>query len=188
MIINLGLQTLLILVVIFLLRCDCDNVCRSSAGERTNRTSPDIKTEFQVSTVDRQFIITFKGWYSEPARKGFIDAALKSLAEAGEQFSIIARNNPMAEYPSDFDLLVFSEDNVVSQSVQLLLQHPLVKSVTPQRMVTRFLSGFEDDPGSGEDSSCEECKGSWVNGRRSLSLGSAFWQTPAAVLWVPRTP
>ena len=179
MIINRRLQSLLILVISLLL-CDCDNVCRSAAEKRTNRTSPDIKTEFQVSSVDRQFIITFKGWYSEPARKGFIDAALKSLTEAGEQFSIIARNNPMAEYPSDFDLLLFSEDTIVSHSVQLLLQHPLIKSVTPQKMVTRFLSGFDEDDGYLEDSPCEECKGSWVNGRRSLSLGSAFWQTPAS--------
>ena len=187
--INFTFQTFFVLVT-FLLLSDCDNVCRNTAGRNSNNTDDDIKTEFKVTTIERQFIITFKGWYSESARKSFIVAALKSLSESSDLFSIIARNNPMADYPSDFDLLMFNGDDVVTQSIRLLLEHPLVKSVTPQKMVTRFLSEFEEktdgelDEGEEgeylEESSCGDCKGSWINGRRSLSLGSVFWQSPAS--------
>ena len=69
---------------------------------------------------------------------------------------------------------------------KLHLVHPVIRSVTPQKMVTRFLSEIDldepsddlmDDHDHEEDEvSCgDECKTSWVNGRRSLALGSAFW-------------
>jgi len=174
--------SLLLIVILILHFSDCDRYCK-----RTNETNNSQKTEFEVTSVDRQFIITFKGWYTETARREFITAALKALGYNYEHvFSVLPRDNPMAGYPSDFDLILFSDNDVVSRGVGLLLDHPLVRSVTPQKMVTRFLSEndldepsddlMDDDDHEEDEVSCgDECKTSWVNGRRSLALGSAFW-------------
>lgn len=176
------------LFLLFLSICvsDCDkSFCSSSAGK--NETS--VKTEYKVMSVEREYIISFKGWFYEPARLGYIASALQKLDD-GSGFSIVKRDNPMADYPSDFDLIQFRNNDIVHQSVEMLLKHPLIKSVTPQKMVTRFLSNFDDESIVDDDtevaedaefidyveeSLCEDCKSTWINGRRSLSLGSAFW-------------
>ena len=62
----------------------------------------------------------------------------------------------MAEYPSDFDVILFQEpaSEVISDQ---LMHHPLIKSVTPQRKVIRSLKSL----------------------RKSLTLpgSAAFWQS-----------
>ena len=62
----------------------------------------------------------------------------------------------MAEYPSDFDVILFHEpaSEIISDQ---LLHHPLIKSVTPQRKVIRSLKSQ----------------------RKSLTLpgSAAFWQS-----------
>ena len=63
-------------------------------------TSPVFKTE----SVSSEFIVKFAGFYVEPARRKYIEVALKSFG--GDNFEIVARNNPMAAYPSDFDVIV----------------------------------------------------------------------------------
>ena len=66
----------------------------------------------------------------------------------------------------------------------------MVRSVTQQKMVTRFLLSkdesedeeevFEDDIHHEEfHLLCEDCQSFW-NDHRSLSLGSAFWHSPAS--------
>ena len=95
----------------------------------------------------------------------------------------------MAGLPSDFDVVAFGDQDSVGEAVGLLIRHPLVRSVTQQRVVTRFLRTVdseedEDDEGDEEvDEServeelpCVGCKSSWLNGRRSLFLGTAFCQ------------
>ena len=187
------IQIFLLIVIFSIYYSDCDNYCKKTAEHpKVNKTSEH--SEYKVSSVDRQFIITFKGWFTDPARKGYITSALQRLGYNYENlYSVIPRDNPMAGYPSDFDLIMFSSsDDIVSRSIDLLLNHPLVKSVTPQKMVTRHLSNadnddelsdneeeeveVEDEEDIGdEEFPCDNCKSSWVNGRRSLSLGSAFW-------------
>ena len=168
------------------LYCDCDsNVCGSKPRNETNN---NVKTDYKVKSVERQFIVTFKGWFHESARLGYISSALQKLDDE-DLFSGVKRDNPMSDYPSDFDLIQFSNNDIVIQSVEMLLKHPLVKSVTPQKMVTRFLSNFDEEETVNDDideaefidfaeeSLCDDCKSTWINGRRSLSLGSAFWPT-----------
>ena len=143
---KMKIQIFLLIVIFSIYYSDCDNYCKKTAEHpKVNKTSEH--SEYKVSSVDRQFIITFKGWFTDPARKGYITSALQRLGYNYENlYSVIPRDNPMAGYPSDFDLIMFSSsDDIVSRSIDLLLNHPLVKSVTPQKMVTRHLSNADND-------------------------------------------
>lgn len=48
-----------------------------------------------------EYIVTFTGYYSSDARKGFITAALRGI----QGWTILSRNNPGQHYPSDFSLV-----------------------------------------------------------------------------------
>ena len=48
-----------------------------------------------------EYIVTFTGYYSSEAREGFIRAALHGI----EGWTILVRNNPGQQYPSDFSLV-----------------------------------------------------------------------------------
>ena len=61
--------------------------------------------EYAVRSVERQFIVTCRGWFSEAARRGYISAALRTL---GGEVTVLGRDNPMAGLPSDFDLVKVS--------------------------------------------------------------------------------
>ena len=177
----------------------CDNLCEKTFDKKSkvsNSSEPrdgEKHSDYKVSGVENQFIVAFRGWFSESARSGYISAALKTLNPYDDQnhlFSVIPRDNPMSGYPSDFDLIELHDSDLVTRSLELLTKHPMVRSVTQQKMVTRFLSSedeseeeevFEEDIHHEEsDLVCEDCQSSWVNGRRSLSLGSAFWHSPAS--------
>ena len=69
-----------------------------------NRTHVTTTPVFKTETVSSEFIVKFAGFYVEATRRKYIDVALKSLHSS--QYEVIHRNNPMAAYPSDFDLLV----------------------------------------------------------------------------------
>ena len=168
----------------------CDNVCEKTFEKKSkvsNSSEPREKNpDYKVSSVENQFIVAFRGWFSESARSGYISAALKTLNPYDNQhhvFSVIPRDNPMAGYPSDFDLIELHDTDLVTRSLELLTKHPMVKSVTQQKMVTRFLASEDEQEEDFEEETdllCEDCQSSWVNGRRSLSLGSAFWHSPAS--------
>ncbi|XP_040564759.2 LOW QUALITY PROTEIN: membrane-bound transcription factor site-1 protease [Lepeophtheirus salmonis] len=67
--------------------------------------------------------------------------------------------NPMSRYPSDFDVILIKNHISSKKIIETLKNHPLVKSITPQRRVTRTLNSF-------------------TNGFRSpLTLGNAFWHS-----------
>lgn len=55
-----------------------------------------------------------------------------------EKWRILPRINPASDYPSDFDVILLDERSPFS-GVDALKAHPLIKSVTPQRMVHRSL-------------------------------------------------
>ena len=78
--------------------------CFEMSGNRT-RTTPATPV-FKTETVASEFIVKFAGFYVETTRRKYIDVALKG-ADAS-QYEIIHRNNPMAAYPSDFDVLVIN--------------------------------------------------------------------------------
>lgn len=61
-----------------------------------------------------------------------------------KNFTIVARQNPASEYPSDFDVIHLYEHKHLS-GLELLINHPLIKSVTPQRIVQRTLKFVDDN-------------------------------------------
>ncbi len=96
-------------------------------------------------------------------------------------------------YPSDFDVLLVN-DNLESAALKALRSHPLVKSITPQRKVTRSIKAVDEETGEevdleaelDEDDAREEefldkfspSASRWTKGRRSLTFGSSgFWNS-----------
>lgn len=68
-----------------------------------------------------------------------------------KSWKILHRNNPASDYPSDFDVLLLNESKSLA-GLQLLENHPLIKSVTPQRMVYRHLKYIPINPEDNQDS------------------------------------
>ena len=78
--------------------------------------------------------MSFHGYYLSEARDGFITAALRRFSG----WSIVARDNPSQDYPSDFSLVQVKEG--VADALEALQHHPSVKRVTPQKKLTRMLT------------------------------------------------
>ncbi len=93
--------------------------------------------KYSTSIVNSQYIVTFVSYYTSEARDGFISAALRPF----HNWTILPRSNPSSHYPSDFTLLQLSSRE--KGALQALTQHPAVKQVTPQKMLTRILSSGE---------------------------------------------
>ncbi len=142
--------------------------CQGSNATGTSR----LVQEFKTDMVHNEFIVKFSGFYKNEARRNFIAAALSFLD--GESYEVMERNNPMAAYPSDFDVLLVTDD-VGDQAVKALKSHPLIKSITPQRRVVRSLKAIPED--SPKDNEEAEYETKWIKGRRSLSFGSSFWHS-----------
>ncbi len=159
--------------------------------------SRKLDERFRTDVVMNEFIVKFEAFYEERARRGYISAALAPLGLKADLdqggYQVLERDNPMAAYPSDFDVLHLSED--VGEASRTLLRHPAIKSVTPQRKVTRTLKAVDDDGVehdlddeeeanvdtlcSGEDAG-SDC-GRITKGRRSLAFGGGggggFWNS-----------
>lgn len=91
---------------------------------------------FTSTVVQNEYIVTFRGYYKASARAKFITAALQPKSV---HFSIVQRQNPASDYPSDFDVV-----HVDPNCVQFLNDHPLVRRVTPQRIVQRQLQYIDE--------------------------------------------
>lgn len=52
-------------------------------------------------------------------------------------WTLLQRNNPAKEYPSDFDVIVLEDSG--QQALAALRDHPAVKRVTAQRQVQRTI-------------------------------------------------
>ena len=78
--------------------------------------------------------MSFHGYYLSEARDGFIAAALRQFSG----WSIVARDNPSQDYPSDFSLVQVKEG--VADALEALRHHPSIKRVTPQKKLTRMLT------------------------------------------------
>jgi hypothetical protein len=75
-----------------------------------------------------------------------------------KNWTIVERQNPASDYPSDFDVIHLYEKTPLT-GLDLLTRHPLIKSVTPQRIVHRtlkFLSTDDDDDDAGEEQPSSE--------------------------------
>merc|ERR1719189_1369373 len=116
-----------------------------------NSTTQQV-VEYSVSRVAGEYIVHFSARHSASAREGFIAASAKSHPTV--TITVLPRDpewNPMANLPSDFDVVSVSGEQVaVTQALEAVTNHRMVKSVTQQKMLTRFLKEVAED-GNGEE-------------------------------------
>lgn len=110
-------------------------VADESASLPHHQLRPHLSLDYASSVVDSQYIVTFTSYYTTEARDGFISAALRPF----HNWTILPRSNPSADYPSDFSLIKL-DTSLRTQALHLLTQHPAVKRVTPEKMLTRILT------------------------------------------------
>jgi len=101
--------------------------------------------EYSVSRVAGEYIVHFSARHSASAREGFIAASAKKYPSV--TIAVLPRDswNPMASFPSDFDVVsVAGEQLAVAQALEAVTKHRMVKSVTQQKMLTRFLKEVQE--------------------------------------------
>lgn len=64
------------------------------------------KDYFFTSSLVPEYIVAFKGYFKSSARNKFISAAL-NRSEI-QNWRVVERNNPASDYPSDFDVVIVS--------------------------------------------------------------------------------
>ncbi|XP_041376922.1 membrane-bound transcription factor site-1 protease-like [Gigantopelta aegis] len=139
--------------------------CNGSQGSSPTHT---VSMQFSTSSVDHEYIVSFKGYFKSTARKRFIASALAESSVTS--WNIIPRNNPASEYPSDFDVVKLIGE--ARSGVEALQDHPFVKHVTRHKKVTRslkFSKVDEDEAKSQTFHSPRPLK------RSSLSMGAAYY-------------
>ncbi|CAI6348863.1 unnamed protein product [Macrosiphum euphorbiae] len=92
---------------------------------------------FESHVVDQEYIVTFNGYYLNETRHNYISAALRPSGI--NNWKILERKNAATQYPSDFDVL-FVDEYYSLKALDALTGHPLIKKVTPQRLVQRHLN------------------------------------------------
>lgn len=106
--------------------------------------SPEIKVHFASRIVENEYIVAFKGYYKPHTRENYIKAALNSSGI--HNWKILFRDNLASNYPSDFDVVLLEETDR-HNGLDALTDHPLIRRVTPQRLVKRslkFVNASED--------------------------------------------
>ncbi|PAA56411.1 hypothetical protein BOX15_Mlig029228g2 [Macrostomum lignano] len=107
-----------------------------------NQTDSELRYEFSTETVPREYIVRYAGYHGNEARACLLSGALAGLPCA---WRAVRRDNPAAQHPSDFDLLRLAFNctpALTAEATRRLLASDAVRSVTPQRRVTRTLHGF----------------------------------------------
>ncbi|CAH1109617.1 unnamed protein product [Psylliodes chrysocephalus] len=101
-----------------------------------NLTTERVELNYTSKIVENEYIVMFNGYYKDQARINYINTALN--ASGIRKWKILSRENPASEYPSDFDVVII-EDSEKLEGLNALNEHPAVKRVTSQRMVSRTL-------------------------------------------------
>ncbi|XP_032675989.1 membrane-bound transcription factor site-1 protease [Odontomachus brunneus] len=104
-----------------------------------------VQVKFSTKIVENEYIVAFKGYYRPHTRRNYIAAALNSSGI--NNWTILHRNNLASRFPSDFDIVLL-QGTVRHHGLNALSNHPLVKRVTPQRLVRRslkFINTTTDD-------------------------------------------
>ena len=129
-----------------------------------NRNQSDKMAEFSTKIIPQEYIVKFSAFYKADKRQNYIDASfnklknqLKTKDDFPVKYRIIKRQNIMAKYPSDFDLVEIylnpndAYENRKTNVIEHLTSHPLIKSVTPQLMVTRNIQTIHDGGTAGDE-------------------------------------
>ncbi|XP_074645435.1 membrane-bound transcription factor site-1 protease-like [Tubulanus polymorphus] len=197
------------IVLIFMLSCGDVAMAMNAAGEQLNFLNPKVphpssngprltgcnynatstqskrlNVDYKTSIVENEVIVMFNGYYTENARKRFIDATLQDNGVIS--WYIVPKNNPAKDYPSDFDVVKLG--GKIEDSIIILKGHPNVKDVTPHKKVIRSLKYVDEIDEADEDPVTSACNDTalpcWAQRfhssrtRRSLSLSSTYWYSP----------
>ncbi|CAK9822443.1 Membrane-bound transcription factor site-1 protease [Anthophora retusa] len=130
--------------------------------------SPEqIKLHFASRIVENEYIVAFKGYYKPHTRENYIKAALNSSGI--HNWKILFRDNLASIYPSDFDVVLLEETDK-HNGLDALTDHPIIRRVTPQRLVQRNLKFVN----ASEDVDFPEYK----NFKRKINnYNNQFWQS-----------
>ncbi|KAL4703428.1 hypothetical protein ACJJTC_008147, partial [Scirpophaga incertulas] len=114
----------------------------NSADELCNVTSSDrVEYEYNTDVVNSEHIISFNGYFPSSTREKYVTAALNNAGISN--WTILQRNNPAKEYPSDFDVIVLEDER--ARALDALRDHPAVRRVTAQRQVQRTIKYIRED-------------------------------------------
>ena len=98
--------------------------------EEDEKDCSDVEIVIESQTVENEWIISFDGFYSSTDRRVILDSLLPP-----DSFEVIKRDNPAAEFNSDFDVVKVNGQNVLDK----LTSEPKIKSTRQQRQLTRTL-------------------------------------------------
>lgn len=138
------------IVLLILKSCGSDSTRASTSGESvktlagtptttcsdTSDAKGNLKIDYTSKIVENEYIVAFKGYYKPQTRVNYIGAALNNSGT--QKWKVLSRRNPSSEYPSDFDVVLL-EETIHRNGLDALRDHPLVKRVTPQRLVRRTI-------------------------------------------------
>ncbi|XP_066138498.1 membrane-bound transcription factor site-1 protease isoform X2 [Euwallacea fornicatus] len=127
-----------------------------------NLTVEQVDVDYTSKVVENEYIVMFNGYYKSKARANYIQTALNGTGI--KKWTILERENPASDFPSDFDVIVL-EDTDTFEGLIALNDHPAVKRVTAQRMVSRTLKFLNPN--------------NVRYGRTNLNSKGQFWQAAA---------
>lgn len=116
--------------------CDTKSACDTSVPCACCGAQ-QVKVTFSTKIVENEYIVAFKGYYKPHTRKNYIGAALNSSGV--NNWTILHRDNLASRFPSDFDIVLL-QGTVRHHGLNALSNHPLIRRVTPQRLVRRSLN------------------------------------------------
>ncbi|XP_043255245.1 membrane-bound transcription factor site-1 protease isoform X3 [Colletes gigas] len=126
-----------------------------------------VKVHFASRIIENEYIVAFKGYYKPCTRENYIRAALNSSGI--RNWKILFRDNLASNFPSDFDVVLLEETDK-HNGLDALTDHPLIRRVTPQRLVQRSLKFVN----ASEDADFPEYK----NFKRKINnYNNQFWQS-----------
>uniref|UniRef100_A0A336MN80 Membrane-bound transcription factor site-1 protease n=1 Tax=Culicoides sonorensis TaxID=179676 RepID=A0A336MN80_CULSO len=95
-----------------------------------------IETDWIIKRLPNEFIVQFTEYLNKETRKKYIISALSGYQQT--DWKIIERKNPVANLPSDFDVINLSS-NILEGAKNALKRQNKIKSVTVHKEVTRNL-------------------------------------------------
>jgi len=123
--------------------------CDGGGGPAAGNATADESWAYETATVRGEYIVKLRGYYA-PDR---LDRLLRRPGDANPAWDVVPRHTPGAHLPTDFALVrlrcptaadadASGDDGCERTALAALAAHAAVRSVTPQRQVTRSLQSL----------------------------------------------
>lgn len=141
---------------LFLNHVNIVHSCVTIANLTTNHLEQHIEVDWSIKRLPNEFIVQFTEYLNKETRKKYISSALSRFKVSfciifvvpetylsfvpfqEADWKIIDRNNPVANFPSDFDVIILSS-SILEEARDALRRHGKVKSITEHKQVIRNL-------------------------------------------------